>query len=102
MPAAAPQSPPTPPAPLSVDEAAFIKVTVQRFYGDGAVIRSFGPDPSRIEIHVETDCPNGMELYDCLGVLFTKIDRPIGLTVTKRGSRVFGSAKLAYRQGIIL
>ena len=43
-----------------------------------------------------------MELYDCLGVLFTKIDRPIGLTVTKRGSRVFGSAKLAYRQGIIL
>jgi hypothetical protein len=102
MPVSNPQSPPVPPAPLSGDEAAFIKATVKRFYGDEAVIRSFGPDPSRIDIHVETDCPNGMERYDCLGVLFTRIDRPIGLTVTKRGSRVFGSAKLAYRQGVIL
>jgi hypothetical protein len=78
MPVADPQSPPVPPAPLSVDEAAFIKVTVQRFYGHEAVIRSFGPDPSRIEIHVETDCPSGMEHYDCSGILFTRIDCPIG------------------------
>lgn len=102
MPVAAPQSPPVSPEPLSVDESAFIKATVQRFYGGESVIRSFGRDPSRLEIHIETECSNGSEHYDCLGVLFTKIDRPIGLTVTKRGSRVFGNAKLAYRQGVIL
>ena len=102
MPVAASQSPPVPPAPLSDDEAAFIKSTVERFYGIGTIVRSFGPDPSRIEIHVEADRADGMERYDCLGVLLTRIERPIGLTITKRGTRVHGSAKLAYRQGVIL
>lgn len=43
-----------------------------------------------------------MAEYDCLGALMTRIDRDqISLDVTRRGARVFGNAKLAYRQGVI-
>jgi len=80
----------------------FIKQTVQRFYGDDSVVRNFGSDPRRVGVHVETDMACGMEKYDCLGVLMTRIARGIDLTVTKRGTRIFGNAKLAYRQGVVL
>ena len=44
-----------------------------------------------------------MREYDCLGVLLTRIDRQqINLEVTKRGTKILGDAKLAYRQGVIL
>lgn len=103
MPVAKPQSPPTPPAPLSVDEVAFIKDTVRYFYGEDAVVRNFGPDPVRMDLHVETDRDIGMAKYDCLGVLMTRIERDhIALEVTRRGTRIHGSSKLAYRQGIII
>ncbi|MBA3896290.1 MAG: MFS transporter [Sphingomonadaceae bacterium] len=72
-----------------------------RFLGEGIVLRNFGHDPEGIAIHVETDREVGMEKYDCLGVLMTRIDRPISLDVTRRGTRVRGNAKLAYRQGVI-
>ncbi|AJP72440.1 hypothetical protein [Sphingomonas hengshuiensis] len=88
---------------MSQGEIEFIKDTVQRFYGADAVIRNFGPDPNRLEIHVETDAETDMRKYDCLGVLLTRIDRAqISLEVTRRGEKVRGSAKLAYRQGVIL
>lgn len=88
---------------MSQGEIEFIKETVQRFYGADAVIRNFGPDPDRLEIHVETDAETDMRKYDCLGVLLTRIDRAqISLEVTSRGKKVRGSAKLAYRQGVIL
>jgi hypothetical protein len=102
MPPAKPPLPPVIPAPLTSDEAQLIKKAVRRFYGDNAVVRNWGSDPTRIDLHVETDRAPGMELYDCLGELMTRIDRPINLDVTKRGRRVWGSAKLAYRQGVVL
>lgn len=103
MPVAKPQIAPVDPAPVTTDEAKFIKQTVRRFYGDDAVVRNYGPNPARLDIHVETDVEPSMEKYDCLGVLMTRIERDqISLEVTKRGSRVRGNAKLAYRQGIIL
>jgi hypothetical protein len=103
MPAAKPPSPPTPPAPLSEDEVIFIKATIRRFFGDDAIIRNFGPDPARMALHVETDRDIGMAKYDCLGVLMARIDRDqIALEVTRRGRRIFGRAKLAYRQGVVL
>ena len=81
----------------------FIKQTVERFYGKDAVVRNFGPEPSSIEIHVETSVDAGMERHECLGILMAKISRDqIDLTVTKRGSRIFGKARIAYRQGIII
>lgn len=44
-----------------------------------------------------------MEKYDCLGVLLTRLDRDqVSLEVTKRGTKVRGNSKLAYRQGVIL
>lgn len=103
MPVASPQVPPRKPAPLREGEREFIKETVEHFYGSDAVVRNFGPDPARLELHVETDAVTDMQKYDCLGVLLTRIDRrQVSLEVTKRGAKVHGSAKLAYRQGVVL
>ena len=101
MPPAQPQTPPDDPTPLVREEASFIAETVKRFYGQDAVLRNFGADPSRLDIHVETDRDVGMEKYDCLGILMTRIDRPISLVETKRGTPIRGNAKIAYRQGVI-
>ncbi|WP_277968234.1 hypothetical protein [Sphingomonas echinoides] len=102
MPAARPQSLPTTPVPLLGEDARFISETIRRFFGEDIVLRNISRDPERIAIHVETDREVSMEKYDCLGVLMTRIDRPIGIEVTRRGTRVHGDAKLAYRQGVIL
>ena len=103
MPKASPPIPAQEPALLEGDEAIFIRETIKRFYGDNAVIRNYGPNPDRLDLHVEADVGRDMRLYDCLGVLFTQIERPsISLDVTKRGSKVQGSAKIAYRQGVII
>jgi hypothetical protein len=103
MPKAHPPSEPQPPAPLNLAEAQFIRTTVRRFYGVDAVVRNYGPDPKRLELHVETSVAPGMEQYECLGLLGCEIVRDyIGLEVTKRGTRVRGSAKIAYRQGEII
>ena len=81
----------------------FIKETVLRFFGDDAVVRNFGPDPKRLLLHVETSRGDGLVKDDCIGVLNCRIERDqISLTVTKRGTRVWGSAKVAYRQGVII
>ena len=88
---------------MTEEEAAVIKATVQRFYGPQAVVRNCGPLPSRLDLHVEADQLPGIERYECLGSLFTRIDRDqITLAVTKRRSRGHGHPKLAYRQGVIL
>ena len=103
MPEASEPLPPQTPAPLTKEERSFILDTVRRFYGDNAVVRNFGPDPDRIDLHVEADIGRDMTLYDCLGVLLTRIDRAaVSLEITKRGSKVYGPAKIAYRQGVIL
>ncbi|WP_316177679.1 MULTISPECIES: hypothetical protein [unclassified Bradyrhizobium] len=103
MPAAKPQCPPQPPAPLSADEVIFIKDTIKRFYGDDAIVRNFGPDPARMELHVETGRDIGIAHYDCCGVLMTRIDRDqIALEVSRRRMRIKGRAKLAYRYGVAL
>lgn len=103
MPAASPPILSRAPACLREGEREFIKEAVRRFYGQDAVVRNFGPDPDRLELHVETDADDDMRKFDCLGVLLTRIDRrQVSLEVTKRGSKVHGSAKLAYRRGAIL
>ncbi|RYF10713.1 MAG: hypothetical protein EOO77_20950 [Oxalobacteraceae bacterium] len=102
MPAARPQAAPIAPVPLTGEEARFISETIRRFLGEDVVLRNFSRNPERIAIHVQTDREVGMEKYDCLGVLMTRIDRPIEVVVTRRGARSRGNAKLAYRQGIII
>jgi hypothetical protein len=103
MPAAKPKLPPQPPALLAADDVIFIKDTIKRFHGDDAIVRNFGPDPTCLRLHVETSREIGMAYYDCCGVLMTRIDRhQIALEVTRRGRRVRGQAKLAYRQGVVL
>jgi hypothetical protein len=103
MPVARPPLPAQTPAPIDPDDAAFIKDAVSQFYGPDAFVRTYGPNPSRLQLHVETSREPGMEQYDCMGVLFTRIERErVDLVVSKRGSRLRGSAKIAYRQGVVL
>jgi hypothetical protein len=103
MPVARLPSDPVAPARVTEEEAAFIKATIQRFYGPAGIIRNYGPLPSRLDLHVEADQSPGTERWECLGILFTRIDRDqITLEVTKRLSRGHGRPKLAYRQGVIL
>jgi integrase len=103
MPQAGPPLEPIPPAPLSKAETDYIKEIVVRFYGDDAVVRNYGPDPSRLQLHVETNADPGMERHECLGLLMCEINRDyVSLEITKRGSRVRAGAKIAYRQGDVL
>ncbi|PSJ43444.1 hypothetical protein C7I55_03550 [Sphingomonas deserti] len=103
MPVAQPPLPAENPAPIGPEDARFIKETVARFYGPDAVVRSYGPEPRRLKLHVEIRGEPGMERYDCAGVLYARLDREqIALEVTKHGTAPRGEAKIAYRQGVIL
>lgn len=103
MPPAKPPLPPQQPASVSDVERDFILKTVREYYGANAVVRNYGPDPDHLLLHVEADVEPSSERYDCLGILMAKIARSsIDLVVTKRNSRGTGSAKVAYRQGVIL
>ncbi len=103
MPIAKPPQAAVPPAPLTAAEALYIKATIARFYGPNAVVRTFGPDPKRLCLHVETTETVGMEQHECLGLLMCEIVRDyISLDFTKPGARAVRSAKIAYRQGVVL
>jgi len=104
MPQARPPLEPFAPSPLQEGEATFIKDAVLRFYGEDAVVRSFGPDRDHMMLHVEASrLPDGLGYHDCLGIIYAGINRSsISLCVTKRGQRIRGQAKIAYRQGIVL
>jgi hypothetical protein len=103
MPQAKPPSDPVPPAPLAAEEAAYIRQIARQFYGDDVVVRNYGPDPRRLELHIETAKQPGMEQHECLGFLMCEIERDaISLEVMKRGSRLHGNSKIAYRQGDIV
>jgi hypothetical protein len=101
MPPAKPRSPPQTPCDLTPEQAAFIRDNAYRFFGDDAVVRNFGTDPNALCIHVETTEDNRL-LADFLGVLLTRIDHVPSVTLTQRGTKIRGNAKIAYRQGQIL
>lgn len=102
MPVAKPPLLPVEPAQLDPPEAEYIRQCVHRCYGDAAIVRSYGPDPGQLKLHVEADDNNDLVRHECLGWLMCEISRPIDLEVTKRGTRIRGVAKIAYRQGQIL
>ncbi len=103
MPKAEPPSPPQRPAPVSEREERYIMEVVRRYYGADAVVRNWGPDPKRLCLHVESDQDIGLQRDECLGWLMCEINRDqISLDATRRGERIRGSAKLAYRQGVVL
>jgi len=102
MSAASPPSPPKPVIALAQEDVDLVKAAVERFYGRGALIRDYSSDPNSIALHIEADREIGMEHYDMLGMLMTRIEQPISIEVTRRGARVHGNAKLAYRYGVVL
>jgi hypothetical protein len=103
MPVAKPPMPVSLPAPLSVAEERYVLAAIRKYYGDDAVVRNWGPQPDRLMLHVETDQDIGLLRHECLGLLMCALVRDqIDLIATKRGERIRGSAKIAYRQGIII
>ena len=103
MPKAQPPTPPKAPAPLSAEEERFAVATIRAYYGPDAVVRNWGPDPKHLMLHVESDKEDSLARHECLGVLMCDIVRDqISLVATTRGQRIGGSAKVAYRQGVIL
>jgi hypothetical protein len=102
MPVARPPLDPVPPAPVTEEEAAFIKQTIQSFYGSAAIVRNYGPLPSQLALHIEADRHEGIDKWACIGVLWTRIDRQITIEISGPNARRRGNVKLAYRQGVIL
>lgn len=81
-----------------------IKTIIAQFYGEDAVIRNFGSDPKWLQLHVESNSQPAHDTYDlCLGQLLCRIERQsISLTIRRRGTRIRGHAKIAYRQGVVI
>lgn len=103
MPQAKPPTPPRSPAALSDTEAAFIKAAVGRIFGEDAVVRNYGPNPTELRLHVEAVDVQEPRVSELLGLLYARIDRDrVGVGFSKRGSRVTGDNKIAYRQGVVL
>ena len=83
MPVARPPLPPKEVAPVTSAEADYSRSCVQKYYGDDAVVRNFGPDPQRLELHVETAIKPGMEAHECLGLILCEVNRDhVSLEVT--------------------
>jgi hypothetical protein len=82
--------------------AAFVREAAKAVFGEDAVVRSFGEDAAKLELHVECSCKPTYGLAEMIGQLLTRLDHMPSIEVTRRGSRVIGIAKIAYRDGIIL
>ena len=103
MPKAQAPTPPQSPAPLSDAETALIKEAVIRIFGPDAVVRNYGPNAAELRLHVEAENVMEPRVSELLGLLYARIDRErIGVGFTKRGTRVTGDHKIAYRQGVVL
>lgn len=101
MPSAKLPAPPDTPCDLTAEQASFIRDAALRFFVDDAVVRNFGTDPHALRLHVETD-RDTKSIADFLGVLLTRLDPIPTVSLTVRGSKVRGDAKIAYRQGRVL
>ncbi|GLK42536.1 hypothetical protein GCM10017612_04530 [Novosphingobium resinovorum] len=64
-------------------------------------MRNYGTDPDALAIHVETSGVQG-DVSDFIGILITRLDHIPAVSITKRGTKVQGNAKVAYRQGKVL
>lgn len=101
MPPAKPPTPPQKPCHLAPELSQFIRDTACQIFGDDVVVRNFGTDPNSLRIHVETTDSDRL-VADFLGVLLTRIDHIPSVSLTERGTKARGNAKIAYRQGEIL
>jgi hypothetical protein len=101
MPPANPPIPPRKPCELTPEQASFIRETAQRIFGSEVVVRNYGTDPKALRIHVETDA-HSLVVADFIGALVTRIDHIPSVSVTERGAKPRGDAKIAYRQGDVL
>jgi len=91
MPVARPPQAPKLPAPLRPGEADYIRKTLKQYYADYAVVLKYGPNPSRLELHVETSTQPDIERYECLGYSCAK---SIGFrSASKSRSAETGSGK---------
>jgi len=101
MPPARPPIAPQTPCDLLPEQSIFIREAAHRVFGDDVVVRNYGTDADALRIHVETsrsDCVTA----DFIGILLTRLDHVPSVSVTQRGAKIHGDAKVAYRQGKVL
>lgn len=101
MPPAKPPMPPQMPCELAREQASFIREAAQRIFGEDAVVRNYGTDPNTLAIHVETSGVQ-RDVSDFIGILITRLDHIPAVSITERGTKAQGNAKVAYRQGKVL
>ncbi|WP_419253064.1 hypothetical protein ACN2C6_15925 [Caulobacter sp. ErkDOM-YI] len=90
-------------AALNAREERYIVRTIRRYFGENATIRNWGVEPTRMMLHVETDLDIGLMEHECLGLLMCEIQREsVSLESTRRGQKLKGNAKTAYRRGVVL
>ena len=102
MPASKGPIPPRTPSPLSLELTSFIREVTKSVFGEDAVVRSYGEDATTLALHVECSCAPTFGRAEMIGQLLTRVDCIPTVDVTRRGSKVRGNAKIAYRQGYIL
>lgn len=90
------------PSQLPEELAILVKEAAQSAFGDDAVVRSYGEDVAKLQLHVECSAVPTFGCAEMIGQLLTKIDHVPIVHATQRGSKVSGNAKIAYRQGYIL
>ncbi len=66
------------------------------------MVRSYGEDAARLELHVECSAKPPFGQAEMIGRLLTRLDHLPTVEVTRRGSRVTGKARIAYREGQII
>jgi hypothetical protein len=93
--------PPQMPCELTQEQASFIREAARRIFGEDAVVRNYGTDPNALAIHVET---SGVQraVSGFIGILMTRLDHIPAVSITERGTKAQGNAKVAYRQGKLL
>lgn len=102
MPASKGPLPTRKPSLLPEELAILVKEAAKSAFGNDAVVRSYGEDVAKLQLHVECSDEPTFGCAEMIGQLLTKLDQMPIVAVTQRGSKVSGNAKIAYRQGYIL
>ena len=102
MPVADDPIPPRTPARLPGELAQFVKLSAGRIFGNDAVVRSYGVSQDALRVHVEHSGDTSFGREELIGELVTRLDHIPHVEITRRGTKVTGDAKIAYRQGYIL
>jgi hypothetical protein len=91
------------PARLSEADRAFVRETVERFFGPEAAVHAIRYF-EQLVLHVVVPGiePGDSRKYDCVGVLYTRLDHSVLMSVERPNWPVHGPGRIALRRGELL